>query len=65
VDLIDLKNTTTVMQSEIVAKGLKIYCVDLTCCENFEVFVYSSYARLNEERSGILQDIRKRGSVHG
>jgi hypothetical protein len=27
--------------------------------------VYSDYARLNEERAAILDDVRRRGSIHG
>ena len=32
--------------------------------ERFEDFVFASYARLNEERRGILEDIRRRGRIH-
>ena len=32
--------------------------------EQFEDLVYASYARLNEERRGILNDIRGRGAVY-
>lgn len=64
VDLIDLRQTTTVMQKEIVAKGQRILCQDVAAVEKFEDFVFSSYARLNEERSEILENIRERGSVY-
>jgi hypothetical protein len=31
----------------------------------FEAFALSAYARLNEERREILNDVRARGRVHG
>lgn len=65
VDLVDLKGSPTVMQAEIVVKGSRVYCDDSNSCERFEDFVFSSYARLNEERAGILEDIGRRGSVYG
>jgi len=65
VELVDLKLSPTVLQAEIITKGSRLYCKDSLCCDRFENFVFSSYARLNEERSGILEDIRKRGSVYG
>jgi predicted nucleotidyltransferase len=66
VDLIDLRGTSTVMRARIVAEGLRLYCANDTVCAEFEDHAFSAYARLNEERREILQDIRKRGYVaHG
>lgn len=65
VDVVDLAAASTVMRAQIVYRGERIYCTDETACETFEDYVYSSYARLNEERRDILQDILRRGSVHG
>jgi hypothetical protein len=33
--------------------------------EAFEAVALGAYARLNEERRGILEDIRQRGRVYG
>lgn len=65
VDLIDLKQASTVMRMQVISKGQRLYCSDEESCEVFEDFVFSDYAHLNEERAGILQDIAQRGTVYG
>lgn len=65
VDLIDLLRASTVLRMQVVAHGQRIYCADLNQVEVFEDFVYSSYARLNEERRCILADVRARGNIYG
>lgn len=65
VDLTDLASASTVMRAQVIHSGVRIYCADWVSCETFENYVYSSYARLNEERRGILEDILRRGSVYG
>lgn len=65
VDLVDLASASTVMRAQVIHGGERIYCADKLACDTFEVYAYSSYARLNEERRGILEDVRKRGSVYG
>jgi predicted nucleotidyltransferase len=65
VDLVDLAAASTVMRVQIIHGGERIYCADEVACETFEDYVYSSYARLNEERRGILEDILRRGNVYG
>jgi len=65
VDLLDLKSSSTVMQMQVVANGKRIYCTNEIFCEKFEDFVFSSYALLNEERKGILEDIKSRGNIYG
>lgn len=65
VDLVDLASASTVMRAQVIHGGERIYCADRVACDTFEVYAYSSYARLNEERRGILEDIRSRGSVYG
>ncbi len=65
VDLVDLASASTVMRVQVIHNGRRVYCADRLACETFEVYAYSSYARLNEERRGILEDIQRRGSVYG
>ena len=65
VDLVELSAASTVMRAQAVAQGERVFCADETRCSEFEDFVYSDYARLNEERRAILDDIRERGSVYG
>lgn len=65
VDLVDLRAASTVLRAQVVATGERIYCADVSACEVFEYLAFSNYAHLNEARRGILEDIRKRGSVYG
>ena len=65
VDLINLRNASTVMRMEVISKGKRIYCADADYCETYEDYIFSSYARLNEERREIMTDIQSRGSVYG
>jgi len=65
IDLIDLNTAPTVLKKEIIAYGHRIFCTDAFLCDNFENRVFADYARLNEERSGILADIQQRGRIYG
>ena len=65
VDLIDLNNASTVMQMQVVSQGKRLMCRDTVACEIFEDFVFSDYARLNEERAGILASIQQQGVIYG
>ena len=65
VDLVDLLQASTVMRAQVIAHGDRLYCCDETVCATFEVYVFSAYARLNEERSAILDRIHHRGRVYG
>lgn len=64
VDLVDLTRNDAIIRAQVVARGERLYCADAARCTAFEDFVYSDYARLNEERAGILQDIAVRGRIH-
>ena len=64
VDVVDLRTASTVVRAQVVANGERLFCQDSQRCDRFEDQVYSSYARLNEERRGILMDIRQRGTVY-
>jgi uncharacterized protein len=64
VDLVDLRSASTVMQKEIIASGQVVYQADEAERQGYEARVLSSYARLQEERREILNDVIKRGHVH-
>jgi uncharacterized protein len=64
VDLVDLRAASTVMQAQVVAHGQVVLDVDPRARAEFEMVTLSAYALLNEERAGILADIRARGRVH-
>ena len=65
VDLVDLARASTVMAAQVIAKGRLLVETDTARREMFEAHALSDYARLNEERREILEDIRRRGSIHG
>lgn len=65
VDFVDLRSASTVMRMQIVSQGKVLYESDVTARHAFEMQTYSAYALLNEERAGILDDIRERGRVYG
>ncbi len=65
VDLVDLRGASTVLAAQVVSSGERLYCAHSDLCEEFEDRAYAAYARLNEERRPILQDIHAKGSVHG
>ncbi|MFF3024400.1 nucleotidyltransferase domain-containing protein [Gottfriedia sp. NPDC057948] len=64
VDLIDLNDASTVFQSEIIQNGKVVYCSDDDRREKFEMKTLKMYAKLNEERIEILNNIKKRGSIY-
>ncbi len=64
VDLVDLRRASTVMAAHVVSEGQRLLCTDAEQRAAFEAYTLSDYARLNEERRGILEDIRKRGRIH-
>ncbi len=64
VDLVDLRDSSTVMRMQVISTAQCLFSANNAEQEQFETFVYSSYARLNEERRSILDDIQKRGSVY-
>jgi len=65
VDLIDLRAASTVMRVQVLEHGVLLYERDPSERAFFEASALSAYARLNEERRGILDDIQRRGHVHG
>lgn len=65
VHLVDLRAATTVLRSQIVATAEVLYSSGDRDSEEFLDFVFSDYARLNEERADILRDVRARGRIHG
>jgi predicted nucleotidyltransferase len=65
VDLVDLRRASTVMRAQVIANGRVLWEADPDARARFEATAFSAYARLNEERRGILEDVRSRGTVHG
>lgn len=54
VDLVDLRQASTVLQMQVVSKGRVVYCLDESYKQRYEMLIYKMYARLNEERQEVL-----------
>lgn len=65
VDLVDLRAASTVMQKMVLATGIVTAVFEKTATDRFETYVLSAYARLNEERREILEQVKRERSVHG
>ncbi len=63
IDLSDLRQCDTVFAAQVVSKGEAVYVGNDEKRQCYEVLVLAKYARLNEERALILNDIRRRGTV--
>jgi predicted nucleotidyltransferase len=64
VDLVNLNEASTVFQTQIISKGVVLYCNDENQRLAFEMVTLKKYAILNEERQCILKDIVERGQVY-
>ena len=65
VDLVDLLRASTVLRMQVVAHGELLYSASSAEVDIFADAVFSSYARLNEERREILADVLQRGNIYG
>lgn len=64
VDLVDLKQASTVFQTEIIETGKVLYGDHSTDKALFEMRALKDYAILNEERRVILENISERGQIY-
>ena len=65
VDLVDVRAASPVMAMQVVATGRLLLDADPEARGLFEDRTLGAYARLNEERRGILQRIATEGTVYG
>ena len=65
VDLADLRAASTVFAIQVVGGGRLLYESDSAARGRFEDLAYSLYARLNEERRGVLDRVASEGTVYG
>jgi hypothetical protein len=64
IDLVDLSTASTVMRMQVLSAGTCLISQDDLACRSFEMYAYSDYARLNEERREIVTGITRRGLVY-
>ena len=65
VDLVDLAVASPVMAIQVVAHGQLLYDGDSAVRGRFEDLTFGAYARLNEERRGILERVAAEGTIYG
>ena len=65
VDLVDLRTASAVMKMQVLSTGACLDSQDESARREFEMYAYSDYARLNEERREIVKGITNRGLVYG
>ena len=64
VDLVDLRAASGVMRMQVLSSGTCLVDRDPVTRQEFEMYAYADYARLNEERHEIIKGIRQRGTVY-
>lgn len=64
-DLVDLAGASTVMAMQVITQGRLLFESDSDVRGRFEDRCFSAYARLNEERRGILERVKAEGTVYG
>lgn len=65
VDLINMRQVSTVFQIEILRTGQRIFCNNLQQCNEYEGLTLSLYQKLNEERAEIIAAIQETGIIYG
>ena len=64
VDLINLREVSTVFQNQIVSTGTLLYSADDYARQTFEMYTLSFYQKLNEERAAILEELYRTGEAY-
>lgn len=64
VDLINLRQVSTVFQKEIVFSGRRIFIADEYAGDEFEMLVLSFYQKLNDERAEVLAEGLRSGRFY-
>ncbi|MDA8211992.1 MAG: nucleotidyltransferase domain-containing protein [Clostridia bacterium] len=64
VDLVNLKNASTVFRAQVVATGKVIYDKDPQRRMVFQMNAFKEYSKLNEERQCIFDKLQERGSMY-
>jgi predicted nucleotidyltransferase len=64
VDLLNLRQMTTVLQKEVVMLGRRIHCPHELAADQFDIDVLSRYQKLNQERAEIMQAFENTGRAY-
>jgi predicted nucleotidyltransferase len=64
VDLLNLRQVSTVFQKEVIMADRRVYTGDEYAAEEFEMLTISYYQKLNEERAEILDEFQRTGKAY-
>jgi len=64
VDLLNLRQVSTVFQKEVAMADRRIFCADECAADEFEMLTLSFYQKLNEERAGVLAEGLRSGRFY-
>lgn len=65
VDVVDMRTIPVTLRVQIAAEGARLFTANIAESAEYDSRAFSDYARLNEERRGILDDVRQRGRIYG
>jgi predicted nucleotidyltransferase len=64
VDLVNLRQVSTVFQKEAISAERRVYCANEYAADEFEMLTLSFYQKLNEERKAILAEFNRTGKAY-
>ncbi len=64
VDLINLRQVSTVLQKEVIMADRRLFCADVRAADEFEMLTLASYQKLNEERADIIAEGLRSGRFY-
>lgn len=65
VQLIDLRDVSTVFASQIVGNKEILFCNDENLSFEYDIRAFKDYAKLNEERQIVIEAIKRDGRING
>ncbi|NUN15682.1 MAG: nucleotidyltransferase domain-containing protein [Myxococcales bacterium] len=65
VDLVDLRDVSTVMQYQIITTGKRLWAVEGADAGVFECAILSDKTELDTARAGLVADILETGEIYG
>lgn len=65
VQLIDLRDVSTVFAAQIVGSKEVLFCSDKNLSFQYDIRAFKDYAKLNEERKVVIEAIRRDGRING
>ncbi len=65
VQLVHLKDISTVFAAQIVGTREVLYCEDEELMAHYNIRAFKEYVKLNEERKIILDTIERDGKIYG